>query len=149
MRQRIQSEFRKQQLMLDKEALALLVDYVEQAATGLDAVYTIIEKLEAGTKFYDRSIANFALCHRCFQPLITLCSRECRFADNHSRLTGPLVQEVIQRLGNAPTGAVLVQAFDSFDLPKVRFDNVRQRFYPLKEPLTIHATAQVPYSPLK
>ena len=50
MRQRIRSEFRKQQLMLDKEALALLVDYVEQAATGLDAVYTIIEKLEAGTK---------------------------------------------------------------------------------------------------
>ena len=34
--------------MLDKEALALLVDYVEHAPTGLDAVYTVIEKLEAG-----------------------------------------------------------------------------------------------------
>ena len=67
-----------------------------------------------------------------------------RCADNHSRITGPLVQETIQRLGNAPTGAVLVQAFDCFDLPKVRFDSVRQRFYPVKEPLTIHATAQVP-----
>ena len=57
MRQRIQLEFRRQQLMLDKEALALLVDYVEQAATGLDAVYSIIEKLEAGTMHDARKIA--------------------------------------------------------------------------------------------
>lgn len=87
MRQRIQSEFRKQQLMLDKEALALLVDYVEQAATGLGAVYTIIEKLEAGTKFCDRSIAGFALlpCRSqrdrgCRQPLShhrTISARDC------------------------------------------------------------------------
>lgn len=48
-RQRIQSEFRRQQLMLDKEALALLVDHVEHAPTGIDAVYTVIEKLEAGS----------------------------------------------------------------------------------------------------
>lgn len=48
MRQRIQLEFRRQQLVLDKEALALLVEHVEQAATGLDAVYSIVEKLEAG-----------------------------------------------------------------------------------------------------
>ncbi|KAL3133858.1 hypothetical protein ABBQ32_008325 [Trebouxia sp. C0010 RCD-2024] len=47
-RQRIQSEFRRQQLMLDKEALALLVEYVEHAPTGIDAVYTVIDKLEAG-----------------------------------------------------------------------------------------------------
>ena len=47
-RQRIQSEFRRQQLMLDKEALALLVEYVELATNGLEAVYTVIEKLETG-----------------------------------------------------------------------------------------------------
>lgn len=34
--------------MLDKEALSMLVDYVEQAANGLDAVYAIIDKLETG-----------------------------------------------------------------------------------------------------
>ncbi|KAL3143406.1 hypothetical protein ABBQ38_002229 [Trebouxia sp. C0009 RCD-2024] len=111
-RQRIQSEFRRQQLMLDKEALALLVDHVEHAPTGIDAVYTVIEKLEA---------------------------------DNHSRITGPLVQEALQRLGNVPMGAVLLQTFDCFDLPKVRFDSVRQRFYSVKEPLTLHATAQDRY----
>lgn len=60
MRQRIQSEFRRQQLMLDKEALARLVEYVEQAATGLDAIYTVIEKLEAGTRFRARPIAPIA-----------------------------------------------------------------------------------------
>lgn len=32
---------------------------------------------------------------------------------------------------------------DCFDVPKVRFDHVRQRFYPLAEALSIHATAQV------
>lgn len=50
-RQRIQSEFRRQQLLLDKEALALLVEYVEQATDGLEAVYTVIEKLETGMMF--------------------------------------------------------------------------------------------------
>ena len=60
MRQRIQLEFRRQQLMLDKEALALLVEYVEQAATGLEAVYSIIEKLEAGTICTACPIAGFA-----------------------------------------------------------------------------------------
>ncbi len=33
--------------------------------------------------------------------------------------------------------------YDCFDLPKVRFDHIRQRFYPVEEPLSIHATAQV------
>ena len=60
MRQRIQLEFRRQQLMLDKEALALLVEYVEQAATGLEAVYSIVEKLEAGTTYAARPTAVFA-----------------------------------------------------------------------------------------
>ena len=46
--------------MLDKEALALLVEYVEQAATGLEAVYSIVEKLEAGTTYAARPTAVFA-----------------------------------------------------------------------------------------
>ena len=72
MRQRIQLEFRRQQLMLDKEALALLVEHVEQAATGLNAVYSIIEKLEAGTKYAAPSIAVL--------PRDRLRDREYRFA---------------------------------------------------------------------
>lgn len=64
-------------------------------------------------------------------------------ADNHCRITGPIVEDALQKLGNAPAGAVLVQVFDCFHVPKVRFDHVRQRFYPLTETLTIHATAQV------
>ena len=64
-------------------------------------------------------------------------------ADNHCRITGPIVEDALQKLGNAPAEAVLVQVFDCFHVPKVRFDHVRQRFYPLTETLTIHATAQV------
>lgn len=48
LRQVIQAEFRRQQLMLDKEALALLVDYVAEAANGLELVHTLIDKLDAG-----------------------------------------------------------------------------------------------------
>jgi len=33
--------------------------------------------------------------------------------------------------------------YNCFDVPKVRFDHIRQRFYPWEEPLSIHATAQV------
>lgn len=138
-RQRIQSEFRRQQLMLDKEALALLAEYVEQAPTGLEAVYTVIDKLEAGMAFCTRLMQ--LPVHRLHCPVIIY--RCALFADNHSRITGPLVQEALRRLGTAPVGAVLLQTFDCFDLPKVRFDNIRQRFYSVKEPLTLHTTAQV------
>ena len=48
LRQVIQAEFRRQQLMLDKEALALLVDYVAGAANGLELVHALIDKLDAG-----------------------------------------------------------------------------------------------------
>lgn len=48
LRQIVQSEFRRQQLMLDKEALTLVVDYVAQAADGLQPVYALIDKLDTG-----------------------------------------------------------------------------------------------------
>ena len=79
MRQRIQLEFRRQQLMLDKEALALLVEYVEQGATGLDAVYSIIEKLEAGTKHAAPSIAVLP-CAALIRVDLVMSDREYRFA---------------------------------------------------------------------
>ena len=78
----------------------------------------------------------------CGSLLITAAA-DLLTADDHSRITGQIVQEVLQRLGNGSAGADLIQAFDSFDLPKVRFDPIRQRFYPLSEPLTIHGNAQV------
>lgn len=48
LRQIVQSEFRRQQLMLDKEALTLVVDYVAQAADGLQPIYALIDKLDTG-----------------------------------------------------------------------------------------------------
>ena len=48
LKQAIQTEFRRQQLMLDKEALALVIDYVTQAASELDALYTLIDRLDTG-----------------------------------------------------------------------------------------------------
>lgn len=109
LRQAVQAEFRRQQLILDKEALALVVDHVSQAGDGLAPVYTLIDRLDT---------------------------------DNHSRITGPIVEETLQRLGNAPAGSVNVQVFDSFDVPKVRFDHIRQRFHAVTDQLTIHAAAK-------
>ena len=65
------------------------------------------------------------------------------YADNHSRITGPVVEEALQRLGNAPSGSDNVQVFDSFDVPKVKFDHIRQRFYAFNDQLTLHAAAKV------
>ena len=53
------------------------------------------------------------------------------------------MEEALRKLDNAPIGSSLVQVHDCFDIPKVRFDHIRQRFYPLAEALSIHATAQV------
>jgi hypothetical protein len=48
LRQVVQAEFRRQQLTLDKEALALIVDYVAQNSSGLEPIYTLIDKLDTG-----------------------------------------------------------------------------------------------------
>ena len=48
LRQVVQAEFRRQQLTLDKEALALVVDYVAQNSSGLEPIYTLIDKLDTG-----------------------------------------------------------------------------------------------------
>ncbi|KAL0045501.1 hypothetical protein WJX82_008463 [Trebouxia sp. C0006] len=113
LRQVVQAEFRRQQLTLDKEALALVVDYVAQSSSGLEPIYSLIDKIDT---------------------------------DNQSRITGAIVEEALQKLNNTPVGAALIRVYDCFDVPKVRFDHIRQRFYPLEEPLSIHATAQDRYS---
>ena len=48
LRQVVQAEFRRQQLMLDKEALQMIVDLVAQQEDSLEAVYAIIDKLDTG-----------------------------------------------------------------------------------------------------
>ena len=48
LRQVVQAEFRRQQLTLDKEALALVVDYVAQNSSGLEPIYNLIDKLDTG-----------------------------------------------------------------------------------------------------
>lgn len=62
LRQVVQAEFRRQQLMLDKEALALIVDYVAQASNGLESVYTLIDKLDTGADALQWSRRNSATC---------------------------------------------------------------------------------------
>lgn len=47
-RQLVQTEFRRQQLMLDKQALQLIVDLVEQRENALESIYAIIDKLDTG-----------------------------------------------------------------------------------------------------
>lgn len=44
----VQTEFRRQQLMLDKEALQMIVELVEQRENRLESVYAIIDKLDTG-----------------------------------------------------------------------------------------------------
>ena len=63
-------------------------------------------------------------------------------ADNHSRITGPLVQQALQQLNNASSQAALVQSYDAFSIPKVRFDNIRQRFYSMTGQPTLHGAAE-------
>ena len=53
LRQAVQAEFRRQHLILDKEALALVVDHVLQAGDGLAPVYTLIDRLDTGTVKWD------------------------------------------------------------------------------------------------
>ena len=48
LKQAIQTEFRRQQLVLDKEALTLVIDYVTQAAQGLEPLYALIDRLDTG-----------------------------------------------------------------------------------------------------
>ena len=47
-RRLVQTEFRRQQLMLDKEALQMIVELVEQRENSLELVYAIIDKLDTG-----------------------------------------------------------------------------------------------------
>ena len=53
----VQAEFRRQQLTLDKEALAVIVDYVAQAGTGVESVYALIDKLDTGAHADDAAVA--------------------------------------------------------------------------------------------
>ncbi len=66
LRQVVQAEFRRQQLTLDKEALALVVDYVAQNSSGLEPIYTLIDKLDTGDAKISSLAAATATVHAPF-----------------------------------------------------------------------------------
>ncbi len=67
LRQVVQAEFRRQQLTLDKEALALVVDYVAQNSSGLEPIYTLIDKLDTGDAKTSSLAAATATVHAPFK----------------------------------------------------------------------------------
>lgn len=141
-RQLVQTEFRRQQLTLDKHALQLIVDLIDQRESGLETIYAIIDKLDTGV----------GLCSICVSALAShRQSINCAyhaFADSHSKITGPLVQQALQKLTNSSDQVPLIQSYDAFSLPKIRFDNISQRFHSVSGQPTLHGAADVSCSRL-
>ena len=46
--------------MLDKQALQMIVDLVEQRENSLESIYTIIDKLDTGAHFLKSGAVTFA-----------------------------------------------------------------------------------------
>lgn len=141
-RQLVQTEFRRQQLTLDKHALQLIVDLVDQRESGLETVYAIIDKLDTGVGLCSMYVSALA-SHR-----QSINCAYVAFADSHSKITGPLVQQALQKLTNSSNQVPLIQSYDAFSLPKIRFDNISQRFHSVSGQPTLHGAADVSCSGL-
>ena len=64
-------------------------------------------------------------------------------AEEPVKVTAPMVEQALASWGGEPSQLELMEVISAFETPRVKFDVIRQHFYPCKEAPTLHGSAQV------
>ena len=59
------------------------------------------------------------------------------------KVTAPMVERALASWGGEPSQLELMEVISAFETPRVKFDVIRQHFYPCKEVPTLHGSAKV------
>ena len=64
-------------------------------------------------------------------------------AEEPVKVTAPMVEQALASWGGQPSQLELMEVISAFEMPRVKFDVIRQHFYPCKEALILHGSAKV------